>query len=137
MIAAGSCRRYRLVKWSWMVVREAGQSSPRVLSKPEAVGELARDLARAADDDREHFWVVFVNAQNHYQGVTEVSSGTLSASLVHPRTSRGNNRPKQAIVFKRRFLEIALGKPLKIEQTFAVTPEFDDQCNVESLRQAL
>jgi len=78
-------KRYRLLTKRWMVVREPGESSPRVLGTPEAVGRLAVDLARAADDEREHFWVVFVNAKNQYQGEHEVSTGTLSASLVHPR----------------------------------------------------
>jgi DNA repair protein RadC len=39
----------------------------------------------AADDDKEHFWAIFVNAQNHYLMHTLVSTGTQSASLVHPR----------------------------------------------------
>lgn len=79
------CRRYRLEKVSWMVVREGWQPSLRALSKPEAVAELAKDLVRGQDDDREHFWAVFVNAKNHYQSHHEASTGTLSASLVHPR----------------------------------------------------
>src|SRR5881409_1318544 len=59
--------------------------SPRTLSLPLAVVELAKDLVLAADDDKEHFWVVLLNAQNHYLLHTEVSVGTQSASLVHPR----------------------------------------------------
>src|SRR2546422_6412370 len=78
-------RRYRLKLATWTVVREAGAPSPRTLSSPTAVAELARDLLREHDDDKEHFWAIFLNTQNHYLMHTLVSVGTLSASLVHPR----------------------------------------------------
>lgn len=77
--------RYRLKTATWVVVREAAAPSPRVLSSPVAVRELARDLLRDADDDREHFWLVLLNSQHHYLLSTLVSVGTLSACLVHPR----------------------------------------------------
>src|SRR2546422_4398740 len=57
-------KRYRLKIATWTVVREAGQPSPRKLDSPEAVVELARDLFRDQDDDREHFWAILLNAQN-------------------------------------------------------------------------
>jgi RadC-like JAB domain len=38
-----------------------------------------------ADDGREHFWAVLLSAQLGYLMHTEVSGGTLNASLVHPR----------------------------------------------------
>jgi len=50
---------------------------------------LARDFLRAADDDKEHFWVIFLNAQNHYLMHPLASTGTQSASLVHPREVLG------------------------------------------------
>ena len=81
--------RYRLKLATWTVVREPGQPSPRILSEPESVVALARDFLVAADDDKEHFWAIFVNAQNHYLFHTEVSVGTQSASLVHPREVLG------------------------------------------------
>ncbi len=81
--------RYRLKLATWTVVREPGQPSPRVLSSPEAAALLAVDLLKEHDDDKEHFWAVFLNAQNHYLMHTEVSVGTLSASLVHPREVLG------------------------------------------------
>lgn len=70
--------RYKLVTKSWLVVREVGEPSPRLLDNPEAVARPARNLIR--DDDREHFWVVFVNTKNHFQGTHEVSTGILSAT---------------------------------------------------------
>jgi DNA repair protein RadC len=81
--------RYRLKLAVWTVVRERGQPSPRVLSGPDAVALLARDLTREADDDKEHFWAILLNAQNHYLLHTEVSVGTQSAALVHPREVLG------------------------------------------------
>jgi DNA repair protein RadC len=81
--------RYRLRLASWTVVREPGQPSPRVLSDPATAAVLALDLMRACDDDKEHFFAVLLNAQNHYLMHTEVSVGTQSSSLVHPREVLG------------------------------------------------
>ena len=65
------------------VVREAPTVTPRTLSAPDAVAALARDLI--PDDAREHFGIFMLNARNGLVGYHEVSTGTLSASLVHPR----------------------------------------------------
>ena len=81
--------RYRLKLATWIVVRDGSQPSPRVLSSPEDASLLALDLSRAADDDKEHFWAVLLNAKNHYLMHTEVSVGTQSASLVQPREVLG------------------------------------------------
>ena len=81
--------RYRLKLATWIVHRAAGQPSPRILGSPEAVALLARDFLRTADDDKEHFWVIFLNARNSYLMHTLVSTGTQSASLVHPREVLG------------------------------------------------
>ena len=56
---------------------------------PEAVAALARDLAAQTDDDKEHFWVVLLNAQNRYLLTYRVSMGSQSASIVHPREVLG------------------------------------------------
>ena len=82
-------RRYRLRLATWTVVREPGALSPRTLSDPAAVAEIARDLLRDHDDDKEHFWAIFLDAKNHYLMHTLVSIGTQSASLVHPREVLG------------------------------------------------
>jgi len=60
-----------------------------MLSSPEAAAGLAADLVAENDDDKEHFWALFLNAQNHYLMHTEVSVGTQSATLVHPREVLG------------------------------------------------
>jgi DNA repair protein RadC len=78
-------KRYRLKLATWMVVREHDAPSPRILNHPDHVALLARELVASCDDDREHFWVVLLNTKHHYLMHHEVSVGTLSASLVHPR----------------------------------------------------
>ena len=77
-------KRFRLKIATWTFVREPGQPSPRKLDSPEAVVELARDLLRDCDDDKEHFCVILLNAQNHYLMAHLVSTGTQSSTLVHP-----------------------------------------------------
>jgi DNA repair protein RadC len=84
-----TARRYRLTLATWTVVREAGAPSPRTLSSPGAAAELAQDLLRDNDDDKEHFWAIFLDAKNHYFMHTLVSIGTQSATLVHPREVLG------------------------------------------------
>jgi DNA repair protein RadC len=71
------------------VVREPGQPPPRILSSPEGVALLGQDLLREADDDKEHFWAILLDAKNAYLMHTVVSVGTLSSSLVHPREVLG------------------------------------------------
>jgi DNA repair protein RadC len=81
--------RYRLKVATWTVVREPGQPSPRALDSPLAVAWLARDLLKDADDDREYFWSILVNAQLHFLLAHLVSIGTQSSTLVHPREVLG------------------------------------------------
>jgi DNA repair protein RadC len=71
--------RIRIVRFS--VVRE--QSPARTLSGPDAVAGLACELI--PDDGREHFGVFMLNAKHGLVAYHEVSVGTLSSSLVHPR----------------------------------------------------
>jgi DNA repair protein RadC len=53
------------------------------------VAALARDLVAGADDDKEHFWAVLLNAQNRYLLTHRVSTGSQSVSIVHPRQVLG------------------------------------------------
>ena len=81
--ASVSTKRYRIHLFTLTVVREAGAPDPRILGTPLAVAELMREVM--PDDDREHFWGLALNAQNGLIEAYHVSTGTLSASLVHPR----------------------------------------------------
>jgi DNA repair protein RadC len=78
-------KRYRLKLATWTVVREAEEPSPRVINHPDDAVRLAIEFVRASDDDKEHFWVVLLNQKHYYLMHTEVSMGSQSASLVHPR----------------------------------------------------
>jgi DNA repair protein RadC len=51
----------------------------------------ARDLITSSPrgGPSHHFWVIFLNAQNGYTGHHLVSTGSLSASIVHPREVLG------------------------------------------------
>ncbi len=74
---------YRVRVVHFTVVRDALPASTRVLSEPHAVAAVARELI--PDDAREHFGAFLLNARNGLIAYHEVSTGTLSASLVHPR----------------------------------------------------
>ncbi|MEZ4488090.1 MAG: JAB domain-containing protein [Cyanobacteriota/Melainabacteria group bacterium] len=52
------------------------------IGAPEDVLDFIRPLFHAAE---EHFITLHLNARNEVTGVHEVSHGTLSSSLVHPR----------------------------------------------------
>ena len=83
------CRRYRRVAVTYTVAREQPPAAWPRLSSPEAAADFAREHLTGHDDDREHFWVIFLNAQNGYTGHHLVSTGSLSASIVHPREVLG------------------------------------------------
>ena len=59
-----------------------GKTRPQ-LRKPEDVAALYGPRLR--DLKHEEFWVLLLTAQNRLQGECRVTTGTLNASLVHPR----------------------------------------------------
>ena len=61
----------------------AGGDELPVITGPREVAELM--MGRLRFLDREHFYVVLLNARNQCLGVERVSIGHLTASLVHPR----------------------------------------------------
>jgi DNA repair protein RadC len=76
--------RYRVKVLNYYVVREPTSTAQRPrASSPEDVAALARQLI--PDDDREHFGVLLLDSQNGVNAYHEVSVGSLSASIVHPR----------------------------------------------------
>jgi DNA repair protein RadC len=68
---------------SYLVVREGEPATRDRVDSPEAAATVARRVI--PDDDREHFAVLFLDSQNRLTGVHQVSTGSLSASIVHPR----------------------------------------------------
>jgi DNA repair protein RadC len=82
---AMSSKRYRLKLATWMVVRDADQPLPRVIRNHHDAAALARELVQASDDDREHFWIILLNRRHHYLMHSEISVGSQSEALAHPR----------------------------------------------------
>jgi len=74
--------RYRSVV-TFTVVREGEPADRERMDTPEASARWARSVI--ADDDREHFWVALLDSQNRLLASHHVSTGSLSASVVHPR----------------------------------------------------
>lgn len=74
---------YRIKIATFSVLRDNDVPASDALSDPAAVAELVRKLV--PDDAREHFGIFMLNSQNRLVAYHEVSIGTLSASLVHPR----------------------------------------------------
>ena len=55
------------------------------LSTPGTVETLARTIYADLDADKEHFFLFTVNNKNTLTGFKHISTGSLTASLVHPR----------------------------------------------------
>jgi DNA repair protein RadC len=51
----------------------------------EEVQRLARSIYATLDADKEHFVLLAMNNKNRLNGFKVISTGTLTASLVHPR----------------------------------------------------
>jgi DNA repair protein RadC len=65
------------------MTRDPRHTERAPLSGPAVAAAVARGLI--PEDGREHFWCLYLDAQNRLVAAHEVSVGTLSASLVHPR----------------------------------------------------
>ncbi|HOV91386.1 MAG TPA: DNA repair protein RadC [Syntrophorhabdaceae bacterium] len=53
------------------------------MSNPKAVADLLRHSIK--DKNKEHFLLITLNTRNKVLGINHISTGTLNASLVHPR----------------------------------------------------
>ncbi len=76
---------YRVKLATFAMVREPRDSGP--LSDPDRAAELLRSLI--PDDGREHFYSLMLDSQNRLVAAHHVSTGSLSASIVHPREVLG------------------------------------------------
>ena len=72
---------------SYTSVRESEPAHRDRLDSPEAVATLATRVV--PDDGREHFYVFLLDSQNRLTATHHVSTGSLSASIVHPREALG------------------------------------------------
>jgi DNA repair protein RadC len=74
---------YALPKIRLALVRESGKGKQSyAISCPKDAAKFLEPLRHAPE---EHFVSLHLNAKNEVMGLHEVSHGTLSASLVHPR----------------------------------------------------
>ncbi|MBX9770827.1 MAG: DNA repair protein RadC [Candidatus Obscuribacterales bacterium] len=74
---------YELPTFRLRLVRESGSKRrPITIRQPADLAAFLQPLAMAAE---EHFVACHLNAKSQVIGVHEVSHGTLSESLVHPR----------------------------------------------------
>lgn len=64
-------------------VRDRSPASEPILDSPEVVAEYLQPLADGLDVEK--FWTLCLNRKNRLIKVVEVSSGTASNSLAHPR----------------------------------------------------
>lgn len=86
MDATRPLHNYVVQRVTFKVLRESHERAPRKrLSQPEEVFRFCNDERIIPDDAREHFVALMLDSQNGLVAVHQVSTGTLSASLVHPR----------------------------------------------------
>jgi len=77
-------RSVRLPLYTVALVRDRkAPPCPSILDSPQKIAAAVRPLI--GNSDREHFLVVLLDARQKCLGLQIVSTGTLSASLVHPR----------------------------------------------------
>lgn len=79
---ASAARLLACVEMSRRAGCSASDSRP-VITTPEDVVALCGPQFRGLD--REHFWTLALNTKNRLLRIIEVSVGSLSASIVHPR----------------------------------------------------
>ncbi len=79
---AAAARLLACVEMSRRAGRPVSDTRPLV-STPEDVVAICGPQLRGAD--REHFWTLALNTKNRLIRIIEVSVGSLSASIVHPR----------------------------------------------------
>lgn len=79
-------KNYRAPVYRVTLVRDGSvtaETSRDTADSPAVVAELVRKLI--GDSPQEHFVAICVDARSRVIGISEVSRGTISASLVHPR----------------------------------------------------
>jgi len=80
VLQSDSCYQIPIMRLT--LVRESKSSQPFSINCPTDIARFLEPLRSAAE---EHFVSVHLNAKSEVIGLHEVSHGTLSSSLVHPR----------------------------------------------------
>ena len=76
---------YRLDTFKVQLVAEPGMNPGRPIRSSEDLYQYAKSVYATLDADKEHFTIISVNNKNRVHGFKVISTGTLTASLVHPR----------------------------------------------------
>lgn len=77
--------RYKFRTYTVDLVCERGWNLGQPIRSGEDVFRWAPTIYSVLDADKEHFAVIILNNKNRYVGHKVVSTGSLTASLVHPR----------------------------------------------------
>jgi len=86
--AAAPAKCYRAPVYRVALVRDGSvtaEATRETADSPAVVAELVRKLI--GDSPQEHFVVICLDARSKIIGISEISRGTASCSLVHPRES--------------------------------------------------
>lgn len=67
------------------LVREGRIENERISSSGAAISLAKKYFAYLGQDDQEHFAVALLDTKNNVTGIIRITTGTLDASLVHPR----------------------------------------------------
>lgn len=84
--AAAPAKCYRAPVYRVALVRDGSvttEATRETADSPAVVAELVRKLI--GDSPQEHFVVICLDARSKVIGISEISRGTASCSLVHPR----------------------------------------------------
>jgi DNA repair protein RadC len=76
---------YRLKTFRVHFVAEPGDFPTASCRSSEDVERVARAIYATLDADKEHFLLLVMNNKNRVNGFKVISTGSLTASLVHPR----------------------------------------------------
>lgn len=75
---------YRLETFRLQFVAEPRMNTNQPVRTSEDLYRYGKSIYTTLDADKEHFSIVYVNNKNRVQGFKVLSTGTLTASLVHP-----------------------------------------------------
>lgn len=76
---------YRLDTFKVQFVAEPKMDVRQPVRSSDDLYRYARSIYQTLDADKEHFAMIGVNNKNRVHGFKVISTGTLTASLVHPR----------------------------------------------------
>ena len=80
-----SAQLYRLETYRVQFVCEPGMNTSQPVRSSEDLYRYASSIYKTLDADKEHFSLITVNNKHRVTGFKVISTGSLTASIVHPR----------------------------------------------------